>query len=56
MFFDDILVFSKKMQDHVNHLKLTIDILRQNKLLVKKSKCEFGKAELEYLRHIISKD
>jgi hypothetical protein len=56
VFFDDILVYSRSMQEHLEHLELALNILRQHQLFVKKSKCEFGRSELEYLGHIISSE
>ena len=54
VFFDDILVFSKDVETHKVPLKLTLDILRRNKLFAKRSKCKFGCDEVDYLRHIVS--
>lgn len=56
VFFYDILVYSKDWDSHVGHLKLALRILKENKLFVKKSKCEFGANKIEYLGHIISRD
>lgn len=56
MFFDDILVYSKSLAEHVQHLQITFDILRQNQLFVKLSKCSFAQETLEYLGHIISSE
>lgn len=42
VFFDDILVYSKFMELHKEHLKVVLQILRQNKLYAKASKCAFG--------------
>jgi hypothetical protein len=55
-FFYDILVYSKNISDHVHHLQIVLDILKQHQLFVKKSKCCFRCAEIEYLGHLISKD
>ena len=41
VFFDDILVFSKKLDDHVSHLKLVLEVLLKNQLFAKMSKCVF---------------
>nr|GFC74239.1 putative reverse transcriptase domain-containing protein [Tanacetum cinerariifolium] len=41
MFIDDILIYSKTKEDHENHLKLMLDLLRKEKLYAKFSKCEF---------------
>lgn len=56
VFFDDILVYSRSWEEHVQHVNLVFEILRAQKLFIKMKKCEFGKEELEYLGHIISKD
>lgn len=55
IFFDDILVYSTTMEEHIQHLRVTLDILRSHKLFAKKSKCCFGQSRIEYLGHIISK-
>ena len=54
VFFDDILVYSKTLQDHLQHLESTFDILQQHSLLAKRSKCYFAQAKVEYLGHFIS--
>ena len=56
VFFDDILVYSKDMKEHLQHVKIVLDILRSNRLYAKKSKCSFGVLQVEYLGHIISGD
>ena len=54
VYLDDILVFSKNKEDHTNHLRLVLDILREHKFYAKFSKCEFWLDEVLYLGHIIS--
>ncbi|KAK0605530.1 hypothetical protein LWI29_027829 [Acer saccharum] len=54
VFFDDILIYSKSLKKHEEYLRLALSIIRQHQLFIKKSKCEFGQMELEYLGHIIS--
>ena len=54
VFFDDILVFSKSLDMHLQHLRLVLSLLLQHQLYAKRSKCVFGILELEYLGHIIS--
>ena len=51
VFFDDILVFSKTLEDHASHLKLVLEVLLKNQLFAKISKCVFGCHEVEYLGH-----
>jgi hypothetical protein len=49
VFVDDILVFSKTLADHKQHLQQVFDILQQNQLFLKKSKCSYAQTSLEYL-------
>lgn len=56
VFFDDILVYSQSLEEHLEHVRLVFEILRTHRLFVKHKKCEFAKQELEYLGHIISGD
>jgi len=51
---DDILVYNKFMDDHIQHLTTVFDIMRQQQLYAKKSKCSFAMAKVEYLGHFIS--
>jgi hypothetical protein len=54
VFFDDILIFSKTLEDHKIHLAQVFEILRNNQLFAKLTKCEFAQEKIEYLGHIIS--
>ena len=54
VFFDDILVYSKSLTEHVLHLKTVFDILKQNQLFAKMTKCSFAQPSVEYLGNIIS--
>lgn len=56
VFFDDILVFSKSLDDHLIHLRTVLSFLLSNQLYAKQSKCVFGCGEVEYLGYIISSD
>jgi hypothetical protein len=56
VFVDDILIYSPSLSCHVQHLKAIFDILHQNRLFLKRSKCSFALQELEYLGHIIGRD
>lgn len=53
VFFDDILIYNKVVQDHVEHLRTVLQTLRQNKPSAELRKCIFGQSEIEYLGHII---
>jgi hypothetical protein len=54
VFIDDILIFSKTMEEHEEHLILVLEKLRSNQLYAKFRKCEFWLTEVTVLGHIIS--
>ena len=53
VYLDDILVFSKTWEEHLQHVKQNPDVLKRENLYVELSKCEFGKTSLNYLGHIV---
>jgi hypothetical protein len=55
VFLDDILIYSPAMEQHYKDVSAVFDLLKQHKLYVKMSKCEFFKHELEFLGHIVGK-
>ena len=50
---DDILVYSNNEEDHVKHLSIALQVLRENQLFAKLSKCDFWLKEVNFLGHII---
>ena len=54
VYIDDILVYSKNMEEHAQHLEQVLQRLRDHKLYAKESKCEFAKDHVEFLGHVIS--
>lgn len=56
VFLDDILVYSKSEEEHEQHLKMVLQVLREHRLYAKVSKCSFYQKKIHYLGHIISKD
>ena len=54
VFIDDILVFSKTEEEHVEHLRLVLQKRREHKLYAKRSKCEFWLKEVSFLGHVVS--
>ena len=56
VYIDDILVFSRTLKDHLNHLQRVIERVVEVGLKLKPSKCKFIQQELEYLGHVVSCD
>ncbi|GAU47235.1 hypothetical protein TSUD_242850 [Trifolium subterraneum] len=54
IFIDDILIYSKDPQEHAEHLRIVLNILREKQLYAKFSKCEFWLSEVKFLGHVIS--
>lgn len=54
LFMDDILIYNKCWEDHLQHLKCVLQLLQQHQFCAKLSKCTFVASQLEYLGHIIS--
>lgn len=48
-FFDDILIYSKSMEDHVGHLTTILEILQVNQFVANFKKCQFGATSIKYL-------
>ena len=56
VFIDDILIYSKSLQAHEEHLKIVLQILKEKKLFAKLKKCDFWLDRISFLGHVISKD
>ncbi|KAK8924154.1 hypothetical protein KSP39_PZI019727 [Platanthera zijinensis] len=54
IFFDDILIYSHDEALHANHLHQVFQILSQNQLFIKPSKCTITVPEIDFLGHVIS--
>nr|GEY33173.1 hypothetical protein [Tanacetum cinerariifolium] len=50
----DILIYSKTQEEHVEHLRLVLELLKKEKLYAKFSKCRFWLREVHFLRHVIN--
>ncbi|WVZ16214.1 hypothetical protein V8G54_009196 [Vigna mungo] len=54
VFFDDILVYSSTLDDHVAHLETTFKLLLDHCFHLKGSKCSIGQQSIQYLGHVVS--
>ncbi|GKA96009.1 putative reverse transcriptase domain-containing protein [Tanacetum coccineum] len=54
VFIDDILIYSKTREKHIEHLRLVFELLEKEKLYAKFSKCELWLREVQFLRHVIN--
>ncbi|GJS54996.1 putative reverse transcriptase domain-containing protein [Tanacetum coccineum] len=54
LLLDDILIYSKTREEHVEHLRLVLELLNKEKLYAKFSKREFWLREVQFLGHVIN--
>jgi hypothetical protein len=54
VYLDDILIFSRSLEEHKRHVRLVLERLRANGLFAKPEKCFFHQEEIEYLGFIVS--
>ena len=54
VFIDDIIVFSKSLDDHMKHIELVFDRVKRAGLNLKPEKCQLARPETVYLGHVIS--
>ncbi|XP_047148412.1 uncharacterized protein LOC124820700 [Vigna umbellata] len=53
VFIDDILIYFKNREEHEEHLRIVLSVLREKKLYAKLSKCEFWMKEMRFLGHVV---
>ncbi|KAK8665349.1 hypothetical protein V6N13_005519 [Hibiscus sabdariffa] len=54
VFIDDILIYSCSEAEHVEHLRVVLQTLRDHRLYAKLSKCEFWLKKITFLGHVVS--
>jgi hypothetical protein len=52
--FDDILIFSKTIEEYVNHIRHVLDVLRKEKLYANLEKCTFCANQVIFLGFVVS--
>ncbi|KAI3472595.1 hypothetical protein Pfo_030078, partial [Paulownia fortunei] len=56
VFIDDILIYSRDKEEHKEHLKIVLQVLKEKQLYAKFKKCEFWLEQVVFLGHVVSKD
>jgi hypothetical protein len=56
IYIDDIVIYSKTAEDHLQHIAKILQRLQKHGLRVKFSKCQLFKSEIEYLGYLVGKD
>ena len=54
IYLDDVIVFSKMPEEHLQRMRVVFDCLREHGLKLKPSKCDVFKSEINYLAHHVS--
>ena len=54
VYFDDILIYSKNLDEHVEHLKLVLGVLRTEKFFANLKNCTFCTDKLVFLGFVVS--
>ena len=53
-YLDDIIIFSKNEEEHLEHHRIIFQRLKTTGLKLKRSNCDFMKRQIQYLGHLIS--
>jgi hypothetical protein len=56
VFFDDIHIYNRTWDSHLQHVDKLLQLLWDHQLFVKNSEYSFGESEVEYLGHIVGRD
>ena len=53
VFVDVILIYSQSEEEHEDHLRVVLQVLRDHQLYAKFNKCEFWLTEVKFLGHVV---
>jgi hypothetical protein len=56
VYFDDILIYSKSKDEHIEHIRKVLKVLREQKLYVNLEKCSFMTNEVVFLGYIVTSE
>ena len=56
LYVDDVLIFSETLEEHIHHIHLVLDKLKEAGLKLKPTKCSFVQEGVDYLGHVITSE
>ncbi|CAB4434110.1 unnamed protein product [Rhizophagus irregularis] len=56
VYLDDIMIYSRDFEEHLEHVDRVLNKLRENNMIAKLKKCQFGLRNINFLGHIVGKD